>query len=173
MEHLATIIHPARSFCTEDRLYDLQLLEAAGDAQGASTKPIIPRAQDADIDDPDDDDDDDDDDDEVRSAITCLSVLLLCTYCTCVTMHQHLSAMHTVHTVCTCASIYHHHWMPHQDEEAELLAELERIKAERAEKEAKERAAAAEEEAATRQEELVGGNPLLHLGVRLWVDGVP
>ena len=53
-----------------------------------------------------------------------------------------------------------------QDEEAELLAELERIKAERAEKEAKEQAAAAEEAASAQQKELLSGNPLLRAGVR-------
>ena len=48
---------------TEDRLHDLKLLESGGDG-GAASKPLVPRAQDADV---DDDDDDDDDGDEVCS----------------------------------------------------------------------------------------------------------
>lgn len=55
------------------------------------------------------------------------------------------------------------HFLPLQDDEAELLAELERIKRERAEEAAKK--AAAEAEAAEREEaaRLATGNPLLQV----------
>lgn len=63
--------------------------------------------------------------------------------------------------------------VPPQDEEAELLAELARIKAERAEEAAKAAAADAAAEAAAAQEEFLRGNPLLKdkLQVGRWWGG--
>ena len=48
-----------------------------------------------------------------------------------------------------------------QDDEAELLKELNRIKAERAEEQAKQAAAAAAESQSALQQELARGNPLI------------
>ena len=49
-----------------------------------------------------------------------------------------------------------------QDDEAELLKELNRIKAERAAEQAKQAAATAAESQTALQEELIRGNPLIH-----------
>uniref|UniRef100_A0A061R6A3 Protein CWC15 n=1 Tax=Tetraselmis sp. GSL018 TaxID=582737 RepID=A0A061R6A3_9CHLO len=64
------------------------------------------------------------------------------------------------------------------DDEAELIAELERIKKERAEEAARQAAEAAEKQQKEKEEELRHGNPLLHAGEsnfgvkRRWDDDV-
>jgi hypothetical protein len=143
----------------EEREEDLRLLEAAAapdSGGGGGGRTLVPKAIDADDEDDADESDSSGDDDEVgRCAAGCAAAGWAAG-----------SAAVRAAWQQGCLLLGHHrrpcnHALPQDDDEAELLAELERIKKERAEEAARKAAEAAAKADAEQQAELLRGNPLL------------
>ena len=153
-------------FCTTaEREEDLKLLGAPdGGGVGKASKMLVPTKLDADDEDADDGESDEssDDDDEVAESAATVRVCA----------RRHSEAVQCLLTLPLLLL---------KDDEAELLAELERIKKERAEEAARKAAEEAAQSTAEKTEEALRGNPILQqkLGItpsfeikRRWDDDV-